>query len=653
MPLITLSCEAIGLESCPLSFDVQEQLSACPSYLLKLQDRSGALDPENLLGQAVVVKVQTPSGSGRLYHAYVTGVEDGGVRGGHAVHAITLHGWPWFMAQNANARIFQDVSAIEVIEQVFAGYDVAKFRMEVDVAPPVRSYCVQYLESDFAFVSRLLEDEGLFYRFEHDGQGHTMVITDRQAFPPLATPWTQLDYLADDGGHHGHREGIEALWRTRTITTQQVVVGDFDYLNPSRVLRSEASLQAKQAQRCEWFEYAAGHADDARGEDLARFRLEASRARGRTLRGQANLACLSAGSSFALGRHPDPTRNRSYKLLSVGQHYVQDAPDSAGEGSQVSVSFVALEDDLAFRAPRDTPRPHVPGMHSATVVGPPGAEIHTDRHSRVRVHFHWDRHHRPGEEACSCWIRVAQTWAGKGWGMLALPRVGQEVLVSYLDGDIDRPVVTGAVYNGDNPPPYDLPAEAGLTGIVTRSTQEGMPQHASQLTFDDRRGREQVKLHAERDMATSVERNQSNRIGQDRNTKVVGTDTKATNTSITYTEFSNRATGVSVARTGSSVSFTGTGLSVTGHQATMMGFLSTTYGMQTAVTGVQLSTTGARTSFTGTSVSVTGTNHSMTGFSMSYTGVSMSQTGHTIKKSGSKSSTSGSEAKTVGMQSKN
>jgi type VI secretion system secreted protein VgrG len=648
-----MSCDAIGHGSFPLSFDVQERLSACPSYLLTVQDRSGTLDPEGLLGQAVEVQVQTPSGGGRRYHAYVTGVEDGGERSGHAVHAVTLHGWPWFLTQNANARVFQDVSVTEVIEQVFAGYDLAKFRLEVDVARPTRLYCVQYLESDFAFISRLLEDEGLFYRFEHDGQGHTMVITDRQAFPPLAESGAPVAYLADDGGQHGHREGIETLSRTRTITPHQVVVGDFDYLNPSRLLRSEASLQGAQAHRCEWFDYAAGHADDDRGEDLARFRLEAWRAQGRTLRGRANVAALSAGSSFTLSRQPDPARNRGYKLLSVHHHYVQDAPDSAGDGSQLSVSFVALEDDVVFRTPRDTPRPQVPGMHSATVVGPPGSEIHTDRHSRVRVHFHWDRHHRPGEDACSCWIRVAQTWAGKGWGMLALPRVGQEVLVSYLDGDIDRPVVTGTVYNGDNPPPYDLPAEAGLTGIVTRSTQQGMPQHASQLTFDDRRGREQVKLHAERDMATSVEHNQTNRIGKDRTTKVVGTDTKTTDTSITYTEFSNRATGTSVSRTGTSVSFNGTSVSVTGQQASVIGQYSSTYGTHLAVTGVQLSTVGARTSFTGISIAVTGMNQSMTGTSMSYTGVSMSETGKTIKKSGSKSSTTGSEAKTVGMQSKN
>lgn len=653
MSFIKFNCDAIGPGSFPLSFDVQERVSACPSYLLTVQDRSGTLDPESLLGQAVEVQVQAPSGSGRLYHAYVTGVEDSGERGGYAVHSVTLHGWPWFLAHNANARVFQDMSATEVIEQVFAGYDLAKFRLEVDVARPVRSYCVQYLESDFAFVSRLLEDEGLFYRFEHDEQGHTMVITDRQAFPPLAESRAPVEYLADDGGQHGHREGVETLSRTRAITPEQVVVGDFDYLNPSRLLRSEASLQAGQVQRCEWFDYAAGHADDDRGEDLARFRLEAWRAKGRTLRGRANLAALSAGSSFVLCRHPEPARNRGYKLLSVNHHYVQDAPDSAGEGNQLSVSFVALEDDVAFRAPRDTPRPQVPGMHSATVVGPPGSEIHTDRHSRVRVHFHWDRHHRPGEDACSCWIRVAQTWAGKGWGMLALPRVGQEVLVSYLDGDIDRPVVTGAVYNGDNPPPFDLPAEAGLTGIVTRSTQEGMPQNASQLTFDDRRGREQVKMHAERDMATSVERNQTNRIGKDRDTNVTGTDTKTTNTTITYTEFSNRATGTSVARTGTSVNYLGTGFSVTGQQATVMGQFSSTIGTSLGVTGVQLSITGARTSFTGVSMSMTGTNHATTEISMTYTGVSMSETANTINKSGSKSSTTGSEAKTVGMQSKN
>ncbi|WP_244136623.1 type VI secretion system tip protein TssI/VgrG, partial [Burkholderia sp. BCC0405] len=209
---------------------------------------------------------------------------------------------------------------------------------------------------------------------------------------------------------------------------------------------------------------------------------------------------------FTLMGYPAAARNRRYYVIGSELSFVQDGPDSTSQGRNVSVKFRALADDQPYRPLLVTKRPEVSGIQSATVVGPQVSEVYTDSLGRIKVHFHWDRY-KTVEADASCWIRVSQAWAGKGWGVLAMPRVGQEVLVTYVDGDLDRPVVTGIVYNGENPTPYDLPKDARYTGLVSRSIkQAGQAQNGSQLTFDDQYGAERLMLHAERDMQQTVER---------------------------------------------------------------------------------------------------------------------------------------------------
>jgi type VI secretion system secreted protein VgrG len=268
---------------------------------------------------------------------------------------------------------------------------------------------------------------------------------------------------------------------------------------------------------------------------------------------------------------------------------LQDGPDSRSEGRNISCRFTALNDDLIFRPLRLTPKPHVPGIQSATVVGPTSSEVHTDALSRIRVHFHWDRETTTEEDA-SCWMRVAQSWTGKGWGIIAMPRVGQEVIVTYLDGDLDQPLVTGMVYNGENTPPYDLPERINYSGLVSRSLKHGMPQNASQITFDDARGAERVMIHAERDLQQTVERNVSQSVGQDAYMNVTRTYTANAENYLTYAtnKVTNATTDVqnidnhfstinnvvrtikdSVTQTGSSVKYTAESKSVTGKSTSM------------------------------------------------------------------------------------
>ncbi|WP_122877096.1 type VI secretion system Vgr family protein, partial [Burkholderia pseudomallei] len=438
---------------------------------------------------------------------------------------------------------------------------------------------------------------------------------------------------------------------TRRIKSNNVALRDFDYHAPSNKLDSDAQQVSPpnlEGIPLEYYDYAAGYREPEQGERLARLRLEAIQAESHTLVGEANARALATGRAFTLIGHPALGRNRRYYVTNSELTFIQDGPDSTSQGRNVAVKFRALVDDQPFRPLLTTPRPEVPGIQSATVVGPEMSEVHTDKLGRIRVHFHWDRY-KTTEADASCWIRVSQAWAGKGWGVIAMPRVGQEVLVTYVDGDLDRPLVTGIVYNGENPTPYDLPKDIRYTGLVSRSIKRaGGYQNASQITFDDQRGAERVMIHAERDMQQTVERNSSTSIAQDLNLSVKGTSTSVVGISISFTGISVSFTGVDTSFKGVSTSFTGVSTSLTGSSNSVTGVSNSMTGISSSWTDVSMSTTGQSQSITGVSLSYTGTSNSMTGTSTSVTGTSTSITGTSMSNTGSSTSITGTSMSTTG-----
>ncbi|WP_122911468.1 type VI secretion system tip protein VgrG, partial [Burkholderia pseudomallei] len=495
---------------------------------------------------------------------------------------------------------------------------------------------------------------------------HVVVISDTQRFEDLPLPNDTLEYLPDGEESRAiqGREGVQRLQRTRRIKSNNVALRDFDYHAPSKQLDSDAQVEQQSLGGIplEYYDYAAGYRDPEQGERLARLRLEAIQADAHALGGEANARALAVGRAFTLVGHPALSRNRRYYVTNSELTFIQDGPDSTSQGRNVAVKFRALADDQPFRPLLVTKRPRVPGIQSATVVGPEMSEVHTDKLGRIRVHFHWDRY-KTTEADASCWIRVTQAWAGKGWGVLAMPRVGQEVIVVYVDGDLDRPLATGIVYNGENPTPYDLPKDIRYTGLVTRSIKRagGIP-NASQLTFDDQHGAERVMIHAERDLQQTVERNSSTSIFTGVSTSFTGVSTSFTGVDTSFTGVSTgfkgvdtSFTGVATSMVGVSTSITGSSNSVTGVSNSMTGISSSwkdvsmsTTGQSESITGVSLSYTGTSNSMTGTSTSVTGTSTSITGTSMSNTGSSTSITGTSMSTTGSSVSTTGSSMSATG-----
>ena len=612
------------VQAWPISFTTKEDISHNQEYVLAFESPLPDVDLDSLLGQVVRIKIRYISNvlpfavisdfdsfRHRYYYAYVTAGYDDGQNGNNFVYKLELSTWLWFLMQNRNSRIFQEKSAPDVGTDIFSRYNqIADFSLELDGDYPQREYCAQFGETDFTFISRLLEEEGIWYYFRHQQDKHVMVITDRQAFETMPEGYDVIDFIPDDEDGRAIREGIQELKRSRKVRPNEIVLRDYDYLHPSNNLQAavdepDGGLDNVQL---EWYDYAAGYQDTRRGEHIARLRLEMMQSDRQLLRGKSSAMGMVPGYAFRLMGHPDNARNRNYKLLGVHYRYLQGTADSGNDISasgEISCTLTTLNDDVSWRPLLKTRPPRVSGLQSATVVGTPDSEVYTDQHARIRVHFHWDRY-KSTEEDSSCWVRVVQAWAGKGWGVVAMPRVGQEVLITYVDGNLDRPLVTGIVYNGENPPPYNLPQQIGHTGIVSRSLQQGLPQNASQITLVDDRGGEKVVIHAERDMHTSVEQDQYNIIDRHRWEWIKVIHGNLYNTHLYYTNIH--------------FSVTGLGVHLTGVQAEAKG-------IHTGVTMVDVLFTGAKTSFTALDTSFTTISTHFTGIEKNFTGLKVSSTG--------------------------
>lgn len=628
--LLDVDCIALGLT-------VRERMSVEPYYQLELVSPQADLDLDGLLGSVMGVDIDLDEGNFRSLHMHVVAAYDTGQMDDKYTYTLELGSWLSFLAENRNCRIFQNLTVPQIVAQVFAAHNRTDFVFSLEHNYEPREYCVQFLESDLQFVKRLLEAEGIYFYVTHDAERHVVVMSDTQRFDELLEPYATMRFLPDGEEQRAiaGREGVQRLQRSRRIRPNNVALRDFDYHVPGKRLDSDAQVEqaALHDITLQHYDYGTGYIDSVRGEYLARMRLEAMQAESHMLQGTCNARGLYFGAAFSLEGHPDANRNRRYHVIGIEQLFTQDGPDSSSSGRNVGSKFWALPDDQPFRPLLNTRRPTVSGIQSATVVGPEKSEVHTDKLGRIRVHFHWDRYKNTEEDA-SCWIRVSQAWAGKGWGVIAMPRVGQEVLITYVDGDLDRPLVTGIVYNGDNPTPYDLPKDIRYSGMVTRSLKHGKNQHASQLTFDDQRGAERVMIHAERDLQQTVERNSSKSVGQDLNLQVAQTITATTSNSVTYKDVSISYTGLSISFTGTAIAYRGVAMTQNGRNTTMNGMnttfngVNTTFnGVNTAFNGVNTTFNGVNTAFNGITTAINGLNTQVNGVSINMTGVSTAMTG--------------------------
>jgi type VI secretion system secreted protein VgrG len=488
-----------------------EGVSAPFSFGLDLLSEDDGVDAAGLLRTPASVTLLLSTGEERTIHGLIRRFVQEGRDEELTTYQAEIVPWLWFLSLSRESRIHQNLSVPEIVEQVFRGLGHADFEVRCTKSYPKREFCVQYRETHLDFVSRLLEEEGIFYFFEHTPGRHLLVLADdNSAVKPCPCVGSARMAPQDaDGG-----DVVAMLHWEEQACTGRVVLKDYDFLQPSLTL--ESTIAAAEPE--ESYDYPGDFTAPDDGDRYARIRLEEAAAMRQTVRGQGTCRDFRAGCRFDLTDHFGSAANQPYMLVQV-QHVATAGDFRAGDAGVMEYRnhFVAIPHGVPFRPPRTTPHPVVHGSQTALVVGPAGEEVWTDSHGRIKVQFYWDRRGKKDENS-SCWVRVAQPWAGKGWGAVQIPRIGNEVVVEFLEGDPDRPLVVGSVYNAEQAPPFALPGAGIQMGMKSRSSPGGGGYN--EITLTDSKGRELVNVHAQRDMTTAVEHDESLTVGNDRSAGV-------------------------------------------------------------------------------------------------------------------------------------
>ncbi len=508
------------------SLSGHEQLSQLFEFRLQMLSPSQDITAEQLLGQNVTVEVET-QGLGRRYlNGDVTRFALIARDGRYYRYEAILRPWTWYMTRTSNCRIFQNKTALDIILDVlFYPYgNVSSWSLLNRTTETYRTwdYCVQYQETDFNFVSRMMEHEGIYYWFEHSMGKHTLIIADSPGAHQVLPGHAQIPYIAPNPAVIADEEHIESWVVSKQVDTGGYVTDDYDFTKPRAKLEQRKTHPLGHANdNYKFYDWPGGYTQPTPdGERYAKVRLEELQTPHEVLHGRTNVRAMAPGYHFNLYRCPRGDQNRDYLVLSV-DYYWKEAPYTTDdeEGTLADMAVNCQPYSEQYRPPRVTPNPLTNGPQTAVVVGPPGEEIYTDGYGRVKVQFHWDRDGKRDQNS-SCWIRVSHPWAGSNYGAIHIPRIGQEVIVDFIGGDPDYPIITGRVYNADQMPPWKLPDHKTQSGILTRSTLKGTPDNANMLRFEDRKGAEEIRMHAQRNLVTSVEHNEGHGVGHNRHTNV-------------------------------------------------------------------------------------------------------------------------------------
>ena len=492
-------------------FRGREEFSRPFSFTLDLVSDNTAVAPADLVGQAVGWTVNDPVDSPRYFHGFVKKLVNG-PRMSRSLrnYQIEVVPWLWFLTRTTDCRIFQNQTPTDIIKAVFGLYGFSAYQENYQGSYPTLEYCVQYRETAFAFVSRLMEEYGIFYTFTFASGSHTLVLADA-ASAYTAGPLASVEYHPEGGA----AQAVSRWDRAYEFRSGKATHTDYNFTTPSTNLLATqpTTVSLTGISAYDLYDYPGRYLVGAEGTALATVRIEADEAVYDISAGDSTCPSFVPGTTFTLAVHP--ADNGSYALVAVDHAGTENwvAGTQSGEGDYRN-SFVCIPAATPFRPARLTPRPTVPGPQPAVVVGPSGEEIYTDQYGRIKVQFIWDRVGTYDENS-SCWMRVAELWAGQNWGMIFTPRIGQEVLVDFLEGDPDRPVVTGRVYNANQMPPYALPDNMTQSGVLTRSTKGGGAANANQLRFEDKMGNEDILFHAEKDFHREVEHDDSLTVGND------------------------------------------------------------------------------------------------------------------------------------------
>ncbi len=515
------------------SFSIHEQMGRLFQMEVEMDSDDSDINFEDIVGTKATVTLTMPSGTPRYFNGVVTRfVQE--QQGKVPSYRATLSPWLWLLTRTADCRIFQNLTCPQIIEQIFKGNGFSSgndYKLKLNATYTAFEYCVQYRETAFNFVSRLMEQEGIYYFFQHDNGKHTLVLADSPSVHDTFTDYDKLNYQASSGREE-QKEIVTDWIVEKEIQSKKYVMRDFNFTKPSLDLTANESSAGDQVKTAfgEVFDYPGGYQQTDQGGAYAKLRIEELEAQYEILRANTTARGVATGCTFQLKGHPRSDQARNYLVTGISLQATSGAFGSGegGDSEFFSCNFSAMpattNPSLPFRTPRTTPKPMIRGPQTAMVVGASGDEITTEQYGRVKVQFHWDRLGTKDDKS-SCWVRVSQYWAGAAWGSIHLPRVGQEVIVEFLEGDPDRPIITGRVYNATSVVPYALPANKTQSGIKSSSSKGGSP--GNEIRFEDKTGSEEVYVHAQKDQNIKVENDETTTIGNDR-TETVGKDESIT-----------------------------------------------------------------------------------------------------------------------------
>lgn len=496
------------------SFSGAECISGLFEFHIEALSENHSIDPNKIVGRAATVSIHNDQK--RKFNGFIKSFTFGEVEGDDVRrYSMTMVPWLWFLSQTNDHRIFQEKTTKEIVTQIFNDLGFSDFEFRA-AGGKKREYCVQYNESDLNFISRLLAEDGIAYFFEHTEKKHTLILVDQQnAYAEVAE--TNLEYSKGDTPH----SQINGWAHHYLFKKGKWTLNDYNFKEPKKDLIASTKTKSQYAKNdaYEHYEYP-GFYDTTIGSDLVKIRLDAEESNRNVINGTSNCSSFHAGGKFKLAKHAVAAEQGNYVLVQV-MHYAHDRSYSLGgeADSAYSNTFLCIPESVHFRPQMEHLKPVMRGPQSAVVVGPAGEEIYIDDFGRIKVQFIWDREGKKNESS-SCFLRVVQSWAGNQWGTSFIPRIGHEVIVNFLDGDPDRPLVTGSVYNGWNKPTYPSKTQSG---IKTRSTKDGTPQNFNELRFEDKKGEEQVFIHAEKNFDIEVENDQTIAVDHDQ-TLTVGND---------------------------------------------------------------------------------------------------------------------------------
>lgn len=506
-----------------LAFAGEERMSELFRFELRMLSEEGAIKPTDVVGKPIDFYVRYPDDEKRYFNGIVSRFSYLGRDDRAHYYSAEVVPWLWMTTKSSDCRVHEtekkkDVQ--QIVDALLRELGFKDFRWDLKRTLEPREYCVQFRETHFDFISRLLREEGIYFYFLHEQGKHTLVLTDHVS--GVTDCRDQKVELRSNLSQPEEPDNLRGWHHQYEFTSGKYALSDFDFQNPSTslLLNTKSLISLQQNTACEFYDFPGLYVQKGLGDSLLKLRMECEEARHNTVNGSSECRSFSPGGRFKVTDHHNAEEKGKKWVLTRVSHKASLAGNyltGAAHEDEIYVNeFECLPADVVYRPPL-RPRPGIEGLQTAVITGPAGEEIYTDEFGRVKIQFPWDRLGKKDEKS-SCWVRVSQVHAGQGWGMMDLPRIGEEVLVCFLDGNPDRPVVIGRVYNGDNSPPFALPGEKTRRGNTTK-THKG--SGANELSMDDTAGKEQLRINAQYDMDTNVNNNQTLKVGVDR-TNTIG-----------------------------------------------------------------------------------------------------------------------------------